>query len=247
MLSADETQALLHKVHTAYNTNVVDLLVTAWAQAFGSFSGTDTVSLTMEGHGRETEVIGDVDLSQTVGWFTTHYPVNMQLEDAWNPGVMLVQVKEQLRRIPNHGLGYGMLRYLRGDEVLSAQPTPPVLFNYLGQFERALPASDLFSLASPLQASYSPKNHHTHDLELNAYVRHSRFQFNLIFNAAKYEIEKMQSFVEEFIERLRELNEHCLSSGVGGHTPSDFALAGLTDDQFGRLSNLLDNLDESES
>src|SRR5690242_13253357 len=96
----------------------------------------------MEGHGRETGRVGDVDLSDTVGWFTTLYPVRLRAGDAdWRDalaggpalGAVVRSIKDQLRAIPSHGLSYGVLRHLRGAAELTA--TPQVLFNYLGRFD----------------------------------------------------------------------------------------------------------------
>jgi non-ribosomal peptide synthase protein (TIGR01720 family) len=201
--------------------------------------------LVLEGHGRETELFTDVDLSHTVGWFTTQYPLHVHLAKAWDPGSLLKQVKEQIRRVPGKGIGYGVLRYLRAEHTLAAQDTPPVLFNYMGQFERALPASDLFSLAQPLMGGYSPRNRRTHGLEVNTFVRGDQLQINIDFDTGSFSPRFVQAHVNTFLNRLEELIAHCLSPEAGGHTPSDFALTDMTDEQFGRLSDLLNQLDES--
>ena len=243
VLRAESTAALLHDAHEAYNTNVLDLLLTAWAQAFAENSGSDRASVVLEGHGRETELVPGVDLSHTVGWFTTQYPLQVRVAKTWDPGGLLKQVKEQLRRVPGKGLGYGALRYLQAEKALASQPTPPVLFNYMGQFERALPASDLFSLAQPLQAGYSPRNRRTHELEVNAFVRNGQLQFNIDFDTQTFPPGFVQAQMDCFANRLEELIAHCLSPDAGGHTPSDFALTDMTDEQFGRLSDLLNQMD----
>ena len=243
VLGARGTKALLSDVHEAYNTNVLDLLVAAWAQAYAEQFGVDVASLVLEGHGREPEIVTGVDLSNTVGWFTIHYPLYVPITESWDPRSQLIEVKERLRRVPNRGIGYGLLRYLRVERTIAAQPAPPVLFNYMGQFERALPASDLFSLAQPLQAGYSPENRRTHDLEVNAFVREGQLQLNVAFDGGRYALSSVQKVVDGFLHRLEDLIEHCLSPDAGAHTPSDFGLANLTDEQFGQLSDILSKLD----
>jgi hypothetical protein len=93
----------------------------------------------VEGHGREY-IFEGIDLSRTVGWFTSMVPVILQLEKGNDWGAILQGKREQLRRIPNGGLGYGMLRYLCGDAVVAQRlrplPHDEVCFNYLGQFDR---------------------------------------------------------------------------------------------------------------
>ena len=243
ILDETGTNALLHEVHAAYNTHVLDLLVTAWVQVYSERFGVDAASLVLEGHGREPEIVAGVDLSNTVGWFTTHYPLYVRVPGTWDPHSQLIQVKEQLRRVPNRGIGYGILRYLRAENTIASQPIPPVLFNYMGQFERALPASDLFSLAQPLQAGYSPENRRTHDLEVNAIVRQGQLHVSVVFDEGRFTLGSMESLVDVFLQRLGELIRHCLSPGAGAHTPSDFGLANLTDEQFGQLSDILSKLE----
>jgi amino acid adenylation domain-containing protein/non-ribosomal peptide synthase protein (TIGR01720 family) len=244
-LNEENTTKLLYDVHSAYNTNVVDLLLTAWSQAFGDATGSSVASVMLEGHGRETEMIGSVDLSHTTGWFTTHYPLHIELTETWDPGNRLKQVKEQLRRVPNNGLGYGILRYLRAEKQLALQSTPPVLFNYMGQFERGLPASDFFVLAQPLQGSSSQQNGLTHVLEVNIFIRHGQLLLNIDFSSTKINPTTVKDLVDHFTHRLEALIEHCLSPNAGGLTPSDVKLTNLNNEQFGKLSDLLNELDGS--
>ncbi|MCP4656105.1 MAG: hypothetical protein GY856_11885 [bacterium] len=130
-LPAEETRALLDDVHRAYRTRINDLLLAALAQAVGRFRGTGTLLLDLEGHGREP-LAEAVDLSRTVGWFTTLYPVLLEcLDDA---GEQIKTVKERLRAVPAGGIGYGLLRYLNPEtaERLREQPAASLVFNYLG-------------------------------------------------------------------------------------------------------------------
>jgi non-ribosomal peptide synthase protein (TIGR01720 family) len=144
------------------------------------------------------KIIGDADLSNTVGWFTTHYPVHIKLAETWEPGHLLKQVKEQLRRVPNKGFGYSVLRYLRVEGQLASQPTPPVLFNYMGQFELALPTSDLFSLAQPLQGATVQSDRRTHDLEVNAVVRRGQLHLEVVFTGGLITPESVQGLIDGF-------------------------------------------------
>ena len=112
-LDARETQALLQEVPQAYRTQIEDLLLTALAQALAGWTGDRLLRVDLEAHGRE-ELFPGVDLTRTVGWFTALFPVLLDLRGAEEPGAALKAVKEQLRAIPNRGVGYGLLRYLAG-------------------------------------------------------------------------------------------------------------------------------------
>ncbi|MGZ4033037.1 MAG: amino acid adenylation domain-containing protein, partial [Tumebacillaceae bacterium] len=149
-LTPEETHALLQEVPSVYNTQINDVLLTALTQAFGNWSGANSLLVDLEGHGREA-LFSDVDISRTVGWFTTVSPVLLTMRKTAGMGDKLKGVKEQLRAVPNRGIGYGLLRYLNEQEVaagrLQAMPQADVLFNYLGQFDQVLPESSPFASA----------------------------------------------------------------------------------------------------
>jgi non-ribosomal peptide synthase protein (TIGR01720 family) len=131
LLDAADTDALLRGAPTKYRTGINDVLLAACAWSLSQWSGNDRVSIDLEGHGRE-DVFDDVDLSRTVGWFTTMYPVTLEVSaGTWRDTVK--SVRRQLRTIPNNGFAYGALRYLT--DHLPPTPHPRISFNYLGQFD----------------------------------------------------------------------------------------------------------------
>ena len=137
-LTEQETRALLQEVPVAYRTHINDVLLTALVQAWGVWAGQPSVLLDLEGHGREG-LFDDVDVSRTVGWFTTIFPVWLRLKDAADTASALKSVKEQLRAVPDRGIGYGLLRYLSPEgQRLEGLAKPEVSFNYLGQLDGAL-------------------------------------------------------------------------------------------------------------
>src|SRR5436190_2803876 len=107
--------------------------------ALAPWTGTATLRIDLEGHGREA-IFEDVDLSRTVGWFTSIFPVVLDLAAGDDPRSMLLSVKAELRRLPNRGMGYGLLRYLSEEsdvvEKLRSLPPAEISFNYLGQFDQ---------------------------------------------------------------------------------------------------------------
>jgi hypothetical protein len=148
-LSAEQTRALLQEVPPVYHTQINDVLLTALVQSFGRWTGERALLVDLDGHGREGLFEG-VDLSRTVGWFTTLFPVYLELQ-AEEPGGALKAIKEQLRAIPQGGIGYGVLRYLHPDPevrtALHARLPAEVSFNLPGTMgfdalgRRALSAS----------------------------------------------------------------------------------------------------------
>ncbi|WP_051028054.1 non-ribosomal peptide synthetase [Nocardia higoensis] len=155
-LPAEVTRAVLTTLPRAFHGNVDDAMIAGLALALvrrqrGHGHAVTGTLLTLESHGRHDEVLPGADLTRTVGWFTTTYPVRLDLsgidiDEAFEggpaAGAAVKSVKEQLRRIPRHGIGYGLMRYLAPDaaRIASALPDPQVSFNYLGRFD-TLPAS----------------------------------------------------------------------------------------------------------
>ncbi|MGH3978769.1 MAG: condensation domain-containing protein, partial [Pseudonocardiaceae bacterium] len=135
-LDQEQTRALLQDVPGVYRTQVNDVLLAALGRVLSAWTGRDRVLVSLEGHGRE-DLFDDVDLSRTVGWFTTEFPVALDVSADSDLGRLLKSVKEQLRAVPRRGLGYGALRYLIEAGGLADDVTPQVSFNYLGQFDGA--------------------------------------------------------------------------------------------------------------
>ena len=229
-LTAAETQALLQQVPAAYNTQINDVLLTALARAWNRWTGSGALYTNLEGHGREN-LFEDVDLSRTLGWFTSIFPVLLRLPEAkdnWQPGEALKSVKEQIREIPRRGIGYGVLRYLVSDSGLAKQPEPWVVFNYLGQFDQVVAGSKLFRFATESTGPWhSRAQRRRHALEINSLVIDGRLELWWTYSQNLHSGTAITKLADEFVRALRELIAHCLSPEAGGRTPSDFPLAQL--------------------
>jgi len=235
-LTVEETQALLQEVPAAYRTEINDALLTALAQTLARWTGSRTVLIDLEGHGRE-DIFDDVDLSRTVGWFTALFPVRLNLEGADGPGEALKAVKEQLRRVPNRGLGYGLLRYLNGDEEITRQlealPQPEVIFNYLGQLDQAVPEGSPFGPAPESSGpAHSPQGRRTHVLEVNGVIAGGRLQLEWTYSENLHRRDTIERLAQDYVEALRSLIAHCQSTEVIGYTPSDFAEFGWDEEDL---------------
>ncbi|MEH2121099.1 amino acid adenylation domain-containing protein [Nostoc sp.] len=243
-LSEEETQVLLQQVPTAYRTQINDILLTALTQTFAQWTGENSLLIDLEGHGRE-ELFEDVDLSRTVGWFTSIFPVNLSLENATSPGKALMAIKEQLRAIPNRGIGYGVLHYLSRDKEITSRlsllPKAEVIFNYLGQFDQVLPESSLFRYAQESSGpSHSLCSLQTHLLEINGSIFQGRLQMNWTYNEKLHRQTTVERLAQGFIQGVRSLIAHCQSPDVGSFSPSDFADVELSQE---KLDNALAEID----
>jgi len=226
-LSRAETEALLQEVPGVYHTQINEVLLSALAVALGEWTGQTTVLVDMEGHGRE-QISDQVDVSRTVGWFTTIYPVLLKVKGRLSEaGEVLKQVKEQVRSIPEQGMGYGMLRYLGTDSEskrrLRALPPAEVVFNYTGQFDQTLSESGLFRAAREQRGeARSGANQRTHLLEVTGGVAGGQLQLTWSYSEEVHTRETVERVAADFIAALRQLIQQCQWGEVVGFTPSDF-------------------------
>jgi amino acid adenylation domain-containing protein/non-ribosomal peptide synthase protein (TIGR01720 family) len=201
-LSPTETQTLLQTVSAAHGARINgvridDMLLAALGKALEALKPGPWL-VDVEGHGRE-ELFDDVDLSRTVGWFTTIYPLLLE------PGADPVMVRDARRNLPHGGIGYGVLRYLAAHSELSAIRSD-VCFNYLGQFDQALSASGPFKLAGePLRACRSPRARRSYALEINALVSDGCFAVLFTHVKAQHSRAVVERLAATFLEALREL------------------------------------------
>jgi non-ribosomal peptide synthase protein (TIGR01720 family) len=181
-LSEAETDALLHDLPAAYRTQINDVLLTALVQAYAEWSSNRKLLVDVEGHGRE-ESSADVDVTRTVGWFTTYYPVCLEAKRGARGLEVLKSTKERLRRTSKHRMTYGLLRYLCADqqtaERIRALPQAEVIFNYLGQFDPTVLEKSNFALATEYQGETQSRNEmRSYLFEINSRVVGRRLGIN---------------------------------------------------------------------
>ncbi|WP_248752418.1 non-ribosomal peptide synthase/polyketide synthase [Pseudomonas sp. MWU15-20650] len=239
-LDAGYTRRLLQDAPSAYRTQINDLLLTALARVITRWSGEASMLIRLEGHGRE-DLFDEIDLTRTVGWFTSLYP--LQLVPAASLAGSLKQVKEQLRAVPDKGLGFGALRYLgnaQAQQALAALPRPRITFNYLGQFDASFDSAEQAGLFTPsgdaCGAEQSPEAPLGNWLEINGQVYGGELKLNWSFSQAMFGEATVQRLADEYASQLKALIDHCCESAYQGVTPSDFPLARLSQGQLDDLA-----------
>ena len=277
VVPAEVTAALLGPVPAVFHGGVNDVLlaglavaVAAWRARRGEPSA--SVLVDVEGHGREPGDAGaEVDLSRTVGWFTSIYPVRLDAGTASlaevaaggaAAGDVVKRVKEQLRAVPGSGLGFGLLRYLNPQTgpVLAGLPVPQIAFNYLGRFTATdgHPASvDPYGSLSngnpsstvagawPLAGEQAlggnaderlPAAHALGAVAIAADLPGGpELTLRLSWPAALLDVGEVRQLGEDWLAALSGIAAHAARPGAGGHTPSDFPLVALAQEQVAEL------------
>jgi non-ribosomal peptide synthase protein (TIGR01720 family) len=244
-LEAGLTKSLLKDVSSAYDTRIDEVLLAALALGVRKARSVDTFLLDLEGHGRE-DIIEGVDLSRTVGWFTTIYPASLSVAGTRGPGPALMAIKEQLRGIPRHGIGHGMLRWMHGDstvrDALSALPKPELSFLYLGQFDAQASggsAPKMRLLADVSGKPCGPETQRGHLLEVVSFVSGGRLHLELAYSAARHTKASAEALLYGMRDELTLLIEHCLDPNAGARTPSDFPGAKVSQESLNKLLSKL--------
>ncbi|WP_198315810.1 non-ribosomal peptide synthetase [Chitinophaga tropicalis] len=224
-LDTTVTRSLLHEVPQAYNTEINDILLSALALTLHEWTGYQQITIGLEGHGRESLWPG-VDTSRTTGWFTTLYPVllDMKRKDA-----VIVSVKEQLRQVPDKGAGFGVLRYIRKEPSLQGILPWNILFNYLGQFDNISDEESLLAAADEYAGNEVSGNFPIRELiSINSMIQDGELTFHWTYSCRHYEDSTVQSLAAIYINHLQELIRHCVKQAKQGQvfTPADYGLSG---------------------
>ncbi|MEN1935219.1 amino acid adenylation domain-containing protein [Paenibacillus sp. 102] len=209
-LTEAETTPLLTQVHATYNTEINDILLAALALTIKEWTNSSKVSFDMEGHGRE-EVIDNVDVTRTVGWFTSFSPIIFNLETN-NLSQIIPSVKETLRQVPNKGIGYSILRFLTPQEKkesIEFNLQPEIMFNYLGQFQNGLEQEEIQSSSMPLGDLIDPMMNWNYKLDINGYVVDGKLEFTFRFNKHLFSYVTIENLVKRYKYYLKEIIQHC--------------------------------------
>ncbi len=231
------TERLLKEAPAAYRTQINDLLLTALARVIGHWARQSSVLIQLEGHGRE-DLFEDIDLTRTVGWLTTVFPVRLSPAESLDTSIKTI--KEQLRAVPDRGIGFGVLCYLGDAPVrrqLKALPEPRITFNYLGQFDSSFDAREgLFSPAEEDRgARQSPEAPLDNWLSIDGQVYNGELKLGWTFSGDMYAEATIQGLADAYAVELQALIGHCCSKENNAVTPSDFPLVNLVQAQLDTL------------
>lgn len=219
-LGKEQTKLLLETSHDAYTTQINDLLLAALIVALNKEFGLNNVNVDLESHGRE-EQIGDINVSRTVGWFTTFHPVSLKYKSDYKD--LIRGVKEAVREVPNSGIDY-LLGIQTGDLNIAQAP---IIFNYLGQFDNDKNTKPFSVSTAKRGEEVSVISDRTHDWEITGYVSERKLHLNVSFSKSKFETSKIGTFMESFQSEIEALLKHCNEMTEKVLSPSDLTIQGL--------------------
>ncbi|MED2926253.1 amino acid adenylation domain-containing protein, partial [Bacillus thuringiensis] len=222
-ITKELTEKLLRKANAAYHTQINDLLLCSLAMAIEAWSGNNKILISLEGHGREN-LLKDVSIDRTIGWFTSLYPVILDMKHSEDISYCIKKTKEHLRRIPNKGVGYGILKYLTAPgnkKNIHFKLKPEIGFNYLGEFTQHNQEIFCYSeLSSGTSVSLSNKK--LNPIEINGLVINGQLKLEFNYSTKEFKDETIEKLTELYINKLVGIIEHCENKEYPEKTPSDY-------------------------
>jgi amino acid adenylation domain-containing protein/non-ribosomal peptide synthase protein (TIGR01720 family) len=237
VMEEDITAQLLTRCYKAYHTEVNDILLTTFGRAVQQVFNIDRVLIGLEGHGREY-IGGDTDVTRTVGWFTSMYPVLLDMRYGQEDIRQLIAVKESLHRVPNKGIGYGILRYLGGQDY---QLRPEIVFNYLGDFGSGIQSAlgeTLFSFSGEAHGDdISPNINRNSKLDVSGRVVDGKLTLIIGYSRQQFNMATIQALMDTYELRLFQLVEQLSATDHTSVTPVDLTYNELSIDQVLELQS----------
>ncbi|OPA80600.1 hypothetical protein BVG16_07745 [Paenibacillus selenitireducens] len=207
-LTEEETENLVKKSGKAYNTEINDLLLCALGMAVMKLTGQETLTVGLEGHGRE-EIHKKIDVDRTVGWFTSIYPVIITTRE--NIEETIIETKEMLRRVPNRGVGYGLMKKFLGDIVAD------IYFNYLGETDAENKRiEDDYSIGK----SIADENYEDY-ININGEIVNQKLSFAFTYKKCMYNDETVGKLAGFLKDSIKEVINFCTNKGIGHQTLAD--------------------------
>ncbi len=213
-LNPKDSQLILKQAPASLDMPVNDLLLTALVRTLARWTGDDRLLIGLFGHGREP-IVDEIDLSRTVGWFIATYPVLIDLHGRTGLRDQMDAVRQQLRAVPGHGIGFGLLRYLSGDETVQAAlsriPAPQVVFNYLGHFD-TVDQPDWFPFQIAPESpgpEQCPAGTSNTLFNINAIVSSDRLDFRWAYSANLHDRATVERLAKQTVHELHEMAVLC--------------------------------------
>ena len=240
-LNSTLTAKLLKEVPRVYHTEISDLLLCALARTLCTWTGSDRIVVGLEGHGREHSIADEIDITRTVGWFTSLYPVMLKADSATPVGDSLKEIKESLRAVPDKGLGFGILKYILDEPALAGSVPWEVVFNYLGQVDQVFSQGNFLKPVKHIGSNNIPNSYKIDEkISITGIIHNGELTITWNYSKKHFKKGTITKLAEFYRQNLIAVIEHCVIQGQTGEifTPSDFGMLGaMTNAELDSLLN----------
>ena len=231
IFSKDLTYELQYKSNNAYGTKINELLLVAVGLAVKRTTKQSCIHVSVESYGRQA-IDGHVQVDRTVGWFTSTYPVKLDISYE-EIGKNIISVKEILRQVPNEGIGYGVLQL--GDKHQFLKDKPDIGFNYFGTIENTIIQSNSGMRYSGLDTGLSIADENgavTNDILFNGMIVKDQLEFDIYYNKKKFDDDFIEKIKGNFDYAVKSIIKHCTEQTKRIVTQSDYQIYDLNYEEF---------------
>ncbi|MCR3759003.1 amino acid adenylation domain-containing protein [Clostridium felsineum] len=230
-LNEDITNVLIKKTNEIYSIELNEILIIGLVCAINRITGSRDIVIELERHGREA-LNENIDISRTVGWFTSMYPAYFKLEDKEIDDAIKA-LKEQLRGIPKYGFNYSLLKFLKHE--IKELGDKYIRFNYLGDFDNVIDGKllDLNSISFGLNSG--EENKLTALMDIEAMIINKKLQISITFSTNRFKEETIKDFINCYISELQSIGDFCSSKESKEFTPSDFDTVDISQEDLDSL------------
>ncbi|KIN31506.1 hypothetical protein B4073_0839 [Bacillus subtilis] len=210
-LSKKQTEILTKKLPSKLDVTINDILFTSFLYTIAEWTRKDYLIIETGGHGRES-VLDEVDLSRTVGYFNTNYPIYLELDKSLTILENLYSVSKQVSNVPNNGINYGILKYLNGEldnkSILKSISKPPIGFDFQGILTKTHDErnSEIFVPKNILLGKErDPNNHREYEFDISSWVEKDQYILRWGFNSHRYNETTIDGLIKVYFKRLSDM------------------------------------------
>jgi amino acid adenylation domain-containing protein/non-ribosomal peptide synthase protein (TIGR01720 family) len=239
-LGAEYVTKLETEVHKAFNTEINDILLAALALSVKKCFGLVNIPVMLESHGR-VKLKEEININRTVGWFTSEFPVLLDTSESKDLATFIKIVKDYLHKVPNSGIGYGLLKFIASGRSREVDNTgiPQLAFNYLGKVDDEDGTESVFQLEdNTLGNEESLDNQSDYALELVGWGKDGILEFNLEYHSSQFTDETIKNWLNAYKYCLQELIDFCSNRDYSEVTPTDFDYSDLSLQDLNELNDL---------
>ncbi|MCR1976067.1 amino acid adenylation domain-containing protein [Clostridium sporogenes] len=239
-LNQKDTKNLLKESNRAYNTEINDILISSLGIAVKRWKGLNNLAITLEGHGRE-DILKDVDITRTIGWFTITYPVVLDLEQK-DIGKVVKKTKETLRKVPNKGIGYGILKHLTLDENKNNEKLDlkaDIGFNYLGQFDEDTNNEVFTNSNMPTGICIGQDFKFSNSISINSMISNGELNIDISYNSLEYNESSIENLGNCYKQALINVVEHCMKKEETEYIGADYGVNDYSIEEIDELKDFV--------
>lgn len=235
-LDSNYTKKLQLEVNKSFHTEINDILLATLVKTIKDVSDNDVLSVSMEGHGRE-DIFDDISIDRTIGWFTSIYPVVLAYNDDIDK--LIINTKENLRKVPNNGIGFGILKCYK--DMFENGEKPSVCLNYLGEFGGEQKENSMFKQSKYAYGkTISDENQLSNDISINCMIIDQKFIVEISYDSCSYDEKYIDDLSFAYCENLKEIIDYCTNIDEAIYSPSDFGDSEIDSDDLAGIMELFD-------